>query len=81
MDCSKGEPMREVSRRRISETTEEVVYVRQRIKHFTREGSEFWAEVDIPDLIEKTVEVDIVEYRCDNCQETATVRVEAGKEH
>lgn len=80
MECSNGHPMREASRRLTREVREDVVYVRQRIKHFNREGSEFWAEIDVPDIVERMVEIEIVEYRCDDCREVATVRQERGGE-
>ena len=74
--CSNGHSMSEVSRKRISETIEEVVYNKQKIKHFDRNGSEYWAEVSVPDIHEKQVEVDRIEYRCDQCNETKMINEE-----
>jgi uncharacterized UBP type Zn finger protein len=65
--------MKETGRSRETITIEEVVYKKERIKHFNREGSEYWAEVDIPDLVEKQVEVDRIHYVCDTCNEAKTV--------
>lgn len=76
--CSNGHDMQERSRTRSKETVEEVVYTKQKIKHFNREGSEFWAETSIPDLVEKTVEFDNIEYECVACNESKTVKEELG---
>ena len=76
MQCSNGHWMQEVARRRTQANREEVVYVMQRIKHFNREGSEYWTEIKVPDLLERTVEVDLVEYRCVQCGETAVKEVD-----
>lgn len=72
--CSNGHEMREESRTRHRETVEEVVYTVQKIKHFDRHGSEFWAETNIPDLVEKVVEYDQVQFLCDACGEEKLVR-------
>lgn len=73
MLCSHGHEMKEAKRSRVTATVEEVVYVQERIKHFDRNGSEYWAEMKIPDLIEKQVEVDRVIYTCEACNEQKTV--------
>jgi hypothetical protein len=72
--CSKGHEMTEISRKTISETSEDVVYRRERIKHFDREGSEFWTEIDVPDLIERKFEIDLVVLQCSTCAELMTLR-------
>ena len=56
------------------ERVEDVVYTKQKIKHFNREGSEFWKEVEMPDFVECEVEVDLVEYVCEGCQKRHQVR-------
>ena len=68
--------MREHARSRHKEIIEDVVYTKQKIKHFDRNGSEYWAETNIPDLVEKTVEFDKVEYICEPCDERQTVKEE-----
>ena len=73
MKCSNGHEMEQVRRVRTRKTVEEVVYVKERIKHFNREGSEYWAEVEVPDIVEKEVELDSVEYKCKECGETKVV--------
>ena len=65
--------MEEGSRSRETVKVEEVVYVKERIKHFNREGSEYWDEISVPDLVVKEVEVDRVEYLCPQCSETKSV--------
>ncbi len=72
--CSKGHETTEISRKTIKETLEEVVYRREKIKHFDREGSEFWTELNVPDLIEREVEIDIIVFRCSCCGESSTLR-------
>lgn len=76
--CSKGHPLREVARVRTEEMVEKVIYVKQKIKHFNREGSEFWTEIEVPDLLETRIEKDRVEYVCDQCSETRVVEQEVG---
>lgn len=73
MLCSHGHEMKETGRSRETATVEEVIYVKERIKHFNREGSEYWAEVDIPDLVEKQVEMEHIKYFCEECNEEKTV--------
>jgi hypothetical protein len=65
--------MNETGRNRIRITVEEVVYRKERIKHFDREGCEFWAEVDVPDLVEKEVDAERIDYVCPTCNENKTV--------
>jgi len=65
----------ERGRRHAREHLEEVVYVKQRIKHFDREGSEYWTEMEIPDLVETDVEVDELELACGACGNLQRVRV------
>ncbi|MFQ5511460.1 MAG: hypothetical protein ACE5EO_06380 [Candidatus Krumholzibacteriia bacterium] len=77
--CSNGHEMKQVGLTRTSRTVEEVVYVKERIKHFNREGSEYWAEVNVPDIVEKTQEMNRIEYSCDECGESAVVEEEAAK--
>lgn len=72
--CSKGHPTKIVSQLTVHETTEDVVYQKERIKHFDREGSEFWTEINVPSIIERTREVDVVEYLCETCGEAGSVR-------
>ncbi len=79
MFCSYGHEMKETGRTRGKTTIEEVVYKKERIKHFNREGSEYWAEVNIPDLVEKEVEVDRIDYLCDQCNEKKTVEEPIGQ--
>lgn len=73
MLCSQSHEMQETSRSRETTTVEEVIYVKERIKHFNREGSEYWADVNIPDLIEKQVEVNRITYFCSQCNEEKSV--------
>jgi|TARA_B100001964_G_scaffold241184_1_gene312905 hypothetical protein len=68
--------MNESSRSRTIERVEEVVYTKQKIKHFDRNGSEFWQETNVPDLVEKEVKLDSVVYVCAICGETQTVTEE-----
>ncbi len=68
--------MDEKGRSRKTVTVEEIVYVKERIKHFNREGSEYWDEISIPDLVEKQVEIDRIEYLCPHCSETKSVDTE-----
>jgi len=77
MQCENGHEMREVAQRTLTEIEEEVVYRKQKIKHFNREGSEYWAEVEVPDLVEKKVSYAIVDYRCDQCGAAASIRRDA----
>ena len=72
--CSNGHPLTEVSRNTLRETVEEVVYSKQKIKHFDRHGSEFWDEIEVPDIVEREVEVIEIAYRCAECGEQKTVR-------
>jgi ribosomal protein L24 len=64
--------MVETNRSNETITVEEVVYVKEKIKHFDREGSEYWAETNIPDIIEKKVNIVRVTYFCEQCNETKT---------
>jgi uncharacterized UBP type Zn finger protein len=74
--CPQGHPLREVARKRIRETVEDVVYVIQKIKKFNREGSENMETVKVPEFVEREFEMDVVEYVCDQCGTTQTVREE-----
>jgi hypothetical protein len=78
-NCPAGHPLREVSRERILETTEEVVYKIQKIKKFNREGSENMETVRIPEFIERQVEVELIRYACDQCGSTDVVREVLGE--
>lgn len=78
-NCKNGHPMKEASRERIHETVEDVVYVKQRIKHFNREGSEFWAETEVPDLVEREVVIDRISLVCEQCDDVATVDAEVAE--
>jgi hypothetical protein len=71
--------MNEVSRTRIRKTVEEVVYVKERIKHFDREGSEYWAEVKVPDVVEKELDVIRIAYSCIECGESKVIEEEIKK--
>lgn len=73
MLCSHDHEMKEIGRSRETATVEEVVYVKERIKHFNREGSEYWADVNIPDLVEKQVEIDRIKFFCEECNEEKIV--------
>lgn len=73
MLCSNGHEMTETGRVRSSVKIEEIVYKKERIKHFDREGSEYWAEIEVPDLVEKEVDVDRINYTCHECTENKTV--------
>jgi len=66
--------MQEVSRRSVQETIEDVIYQKERVKHFDREGSEFWAEIKVPVIAEREVTVEIIEFRCAFCGEAKTIR-------
>jgi hypothetical protein len=72
--CSKGHAARETSRKRVKEAVEDVVYKKERIKHFDREGSEFWTEIEVPDIVVRELDVEVVEYRCDQCGENDVIR-------
>ena len=61
--CSKGHEAHEVSRCIVRETIEDILYQKERIKHFDREGSEFWAEVSVPTIVEREVETEVLEFR------------------
>ena len=78
--CSNGHPVREVSRTRSTSIVENVIYRKERIKHFNREGSEFWTEIKIPDIEEKRVEMERIEYHCDECGENKTLEEEVKAE-
>lgn len=62
--CGAAAGLERLGERSITETVEEVVYVKQRIKHFNREGSEYWDEVSVPDLVEREVTRCCVEWVC-----------------
>jgi hypothetical protein len=66
--------VREVSRKRIRETVEEVVYVIQKIKKFNREGAENMETAKVPEFVEREVEVDLVHLVCDQCNWTGVSR-------
>jgi hypothetical protein len=72
--CPKGHLLREVSRDRVLETVEDVVYKIQKIKKFNREGSENMETIKVPEFIERQVEVELVRYACDQCGSTEVVR-------
>jgi hypothetical protein len=72
--CANGHPYREVSRSRVRETVEDVVYVTQTIKKFNREGAENMETVRIPEFVERDVEVYVVQYACDECCTTVVMR-------
>ena len=72
--CESHAQVQELSRQRIRETIENVVYVEQRIKKFNREGSENMEVIRIPEFEEQLVEVDIVEYNCSQCGYSFTQR-------
>lgn len=67
--CGEGAALQQCGLRDITETIEEVVYVKQRIKHFNREGSEYWDDVSVPDLVEREVTRQFAEWRCSKCGE------------
>lgn len=67
----------EQQRRRTTARLERVVYVKQRIKHFNREGSEYWTEMEVPDLVEAEVAVDELALECSRCGHVQRVRVQA----
>jgi hypothetical protein len=73
-ECPQGHPLRETSRRRVRELVEDVIYKIQRIKKFNREGSETMETVKIPEFVEHEVDVEIVDYACDECGTTHTIR-------
>ena len=72
--CPQGHPLREVARERVREIVEDVVYRIQKIKKFNREGAENLETVKIPEFVEREVEVDLVQYACDQCGTTVTAR-------
>jgi hypothetical protein len=76
MKCSNGHEMQETARSTLLETVEEVVYIKQRIKHFNREGSEFWTEIDVPDIVERSATFETVEFQCPTCGELHSLRNE-----
>ncbi len=76
--CSQGHLLREVARQRECEVIEDVVYVEQTIKKFNREGAENLEIVKIPEFLEREVEFDLVEYICDICNTTQTLRQDLG---
>jgi uncharacterized UBP type Zn finger protein len=71
--------MKQAGVTRTCRTVEEVVYVKERIKHFNREGSEYWAEVSVPDIVESTQDINRIEYFCGQCDESKVVEEEVGK--
>jgi len=71
-------PLREISRKRFVETVEDVAYVKRRIKQFTREGAEHWGEIEIPEVVERKVQLEEIEYVCDQCDERKTIKIEIG---
>jgi hypothetical protein len=74
VQCPKGHAAREVTRKRVRETIEEVVYKIQKIKKFNREGAENMETVKIPEFVERPTDVDVVEYVCDECGWADSVR-------
>lgn len=72
--CQSDDRVSEVSRRRVRETIEDVVYVEQKIKKFNREGSENMETIRVPEFEERTVDVDLVEYRCESCGQNFATR-------
>src|SRR5947209_6093214 len=73
-ECPHGHPLHEVSRRCVRELVEDVVYKIQRIKKFNREGAETMETVKIPEFVEREVDVEIIDYVCDECGTTHTIR-------
>jgi hypothetical protein len=67
--CSRGHLMAIAGQTEVREKVEEVVHVVERIKHFDREGSEFWTEMKVPDIVVKEVSRWRIEYRCPVCGE------------
>lgn len=74
MRCKDGHEMRVVSETRVRETVEDVVYVTKKIKRFNREGSENMQQSQVPEFVTREVDVDRIEYRCEQCFETQVVR-------
>ena len=72
--CRQGHELRETHRQRVRETVEDVVYVTRTIKKFNRQGAENMEAVRVPEFVEVEVEVDLVEYVCDKCNTSQTVR-------
>ncbi|MEZ5843955.1 MAG: hypothetical protein R3D27_09495 [Hyphomicrobiaceae bacterium] len=72
--CARGHEARVVSTRRDRETIEDIGYAKERIKHFDREGSEFWAEIDVPVIVERTHDIEVIEYVCDHCGDRRELR-------
>jgi hypothetical protein len=72
--CPQGHLLREVSRVRVREVVEDVVYTMQTIKKFNREGAESMEDVRIPEFVEREVEIDEVRYACDRCGTSESVR-------
>jgi len=75
--CSCGHAMAVAGQTEFREKVEEVVHVVERIKHFDREGSEFWTEIKVPDIVIKEVPRWRIEYHCPICGE----RSEAVNDH
>jgi hypothetical protein len=67
--CSRGHAMVVAAKTEFRENVEEVVHVIERIKHFDREGSEFWTEMKVPDLVMREVVRWRLEYHCSTCGE------------
>ena len=76
VQCPQGHLLREVSRERVIEVVEDVVYTMQTIKKFNREGSECMEEVRMPEFVEREVEIELFHLRCDLCGTSETVRHE-----
>ena len=66
--------MREVSRKRVSEVIEEVIYVEQKIKKFDREGSETIELARMPEFVEREIEYHAVTFGCDACGHREVIR-------
>lgn len=78
MLCNCGEAMQEAGSRDDTVDEEVVVYRTQRIKHFDREGCEYWAETRMPDIEIRTVAYRVTAYRCPNCGASGDERTMVG---
>jgi len=65
--CTCGGTLLERSRETRTEVRESVIYNKQKIKHFDREGSEFWTEISVPDLVEETSYLNVLTLICSDC--------------
>lgn len=67
MRCEAGSELEILRDVEVTEVIEEVVYRKERIKHFNREGSEYWDEVSVPTLEERVVTRTRPLVRCAAC--------------